>query len=538
MTATLEQLSAWMKAGENEHLEFKEAKNRFDFEKLVQYCLALANEGGGRIVLGVTDSRPRQVVGTQAFLELERTKAGILERLHLRISADVVNHPDGRVLVFTAPSRPIGMPVQYRGAYWMRGGEDLVPMTPDVLKRIFAESDPDFTAQICPGASPGDLDADAVETFRSMWGRRSGNAALGRLSREQLLNDAELLVNGAVTYAALVLFGTRAALGRYLAQAEVVFEYRSSETSIPYQQREEYREGFFLLHDRLWETINLRNDKYHYQEGLFVREIPAFNEAVIREAMLNAVSHRDYRLAGSVFVRQYPVRIEIVSPGGFPPGVTCETILWRQSPRNRRIAEAFARCGLVERSGQGADRMFETSVREAKLPPDFSGTDAYQVSIALHGKVQDPTFLRFLEEISRDQPDAFGTEDLLALDLVHREQPLPEPLHDRLQPLRELGVIERIGRKHILSRRFYSFVGKRGVYTRKRGLDRETNKELLLKHIRDSKKTGSRLQELMQVLPALSRNQVQKLLAELKREQRIHLMGRTSAARWFSGAGR
>ena len=95
MTATLEQLSAWMKAGENEHLEFKEAKNRFDFEKLVQYCVALANEGGGRIVLGVTDSRPRQVVGTQAFLELERTKAGLLERLHLRISAASISSHGG-----------------------------------------------------------------------------------------------------------------------------------------------------------------------------------------------------------------------------------------------------------------------------------------------------------------------------------------------------------------------------------------------------------------------------------------------------------
>lgn len=81
-----------------------------------------------------------------------------------------------------------------------------------------------------------------------------------------------------------------------------------------------------------------------------------------REAILNPVTHRDYRMAGSVFVRQFPRRLDIVSPGGFPPGITPEDLLWRQSPRNRRIAETCARCGLVERSGQGANRMFEESI--------------------------------------------------------------------------------------------------------------------------------------------------------------------------------
>lgn len=117
MNVTLDQLTNWMVADEDEHLEFKEAKNRFDFEELVRYCAALANEGGGKIILGITDTKPRKVVGTRAFGDLERTKAGLIERLHLRIDVDAVRHPDGRVLVFTAPPRPIGMPIQYRYAH-------------------------------------------------------------------------------------------------------------------------------------------------------------------------------------------------------------------------------------------------------------------------------------------------------------------------------------------------------------------------------------------------------------------------------------
>lgn len=106
MSMTLDQLESLMKVAEGEHLEFKEAKQNFHFDKLVKYCAALANEGGGRIVLGVTDRRPRKVVGCQAFGDLGRTKAGLIERLRLRVEAEALSHADGRVVIFEVPSRP------------------------------------------------------------------------------------------------------------------------------------------------------------------------------------------------------------------------------------------------------------------------------------------------------------------------------------------------------------------------------------------------------------------------------------------------
>ncbi|MDR1531256.1 MAG: hypothetical protein LBS62_03585 [Clostridiales bacterium] len=89
----------------------------------------------------------------------------------------------------------------------------------------------------------------------------------------------------------------------------------------------------------------------------------------MREALLNAVSHRNYQLSGSVFVRQYRDRLAVESPGGFPTGVTLDNILDRQSPRNRHIAEILALCGLVERSGQGMSLIYEWSIKEAKSLP-------------------------------------------------------------------------------------------------------------------------------------------------------------------------
>jgi ATP-dependent DNA helicase RecG len=267
MDTTFAQINALLDAKENEHLEFKEAKNRYDFEKLVKYCAALANEGGGTFVLGISDKRPRLVVGSQAFQDLERTKAGLIERLRLRIDAYEVYHPAGRVVIFAVPSRPSGTPIQYEGAFWMRGGEELTPMTTDFLKRILDEVGPDFSAEICAQATFADLDPVAVDRLRSMWQRKSGNLALEHVSNEQLLADAELVVDGQITYAALILLGTRWALGKHLAQAETVFEYRAAEISGPAQQRDEYRQGFFLFQDELWRQISLRNDVQHFQQG-------------------------------------------------------------------------------------------------------------------------------------------------------------------------------------------------------------------------------------------------------------------------------
>jgi len=213
MSVSVEQLNSWLDNKENEHLEFKEAKENYHFEKLVKYCAALSNEGGGSIVLGVTDELPRRIVGTRVFENLERTKAGLIDKLRLRIDADELFHSDGRILIFTSPPRPIGVPIPVEGAYWMRAGEDLVPMTPDMLRRIFDESGPDFSAEVCPRAQLADLSRQAIEAFRDRWHRRAKNDRLLQISEEQLLRDAELVTDDGLTYAGLVLLGTKCGFG-------------------------------------------------------------------------------------------------------------------------------------------------------------------------------------------------------------------------------------------------------------------------------------------------------------------------------------
>ena len=528
---TIEEL---LTAPEGERIEFKEAKTSYEFEKLVEYACALANCGGGLFVLGISDRRPRQVVGSAAFEQPERTCKGLIDRLRIRVDFQLYDYNGKRVLVFVISRRPTGLPVQSEGVVWWREGDSLIPMPQEVLRRIYSETGHDFSGDVCQGATIADLEETAIKNFRDKWERKSGNPRLKQLSDEQLLRDCEAISDDGVTFAALALFGKHSSLGRFLAQSETVFEYRSSDASGPAQQREEFRIGFFAYYERIWELINLRNNRQHYQDGLFIFDIPTFNERVVREALLNAVCHRNYQLAGSVFVRQYSDRLVIDSPGGLPADVTLENILDRQSPRNRRIAEILSRCGLVERSGQGMNLIFELSVKEAKTLPDFTGTDANLVRITLNGLVLDSNMLSLLAKIGNERLESFATEDFLLVNHLFFERSLPEHLQNRTRRLIEMGVIERISRKKLaLARKFYAVAGKTGMHTRLLGLDKETNKELLLRHIRESGKTGAPFNEMQQILTGHSRGQIQRLLKELRADGKIYLTGKTLGARWF-----
>ncbi len=536
-STTPEQFERYLSAPEGTRLEFKAAKSSYEFDKLLNYCVAFANELGGTMLLGVTDKRPREVVGTSAFPEPGETEASLHRALGHRIPIEEYQHEGKRVLIIHIPSRLPGTAWQHDGKYLKRAGDALVPMGDQELRAIFSETGPDFTAEIVPGAGFRDLQSEAVSEFRKRWQRKSGNSRLATMSNEQILHDCSLMDGDGITYAALILLGKPSTITRYLAQAEVIFEYRSSEAAGPAADREEYREPFLLFHDRLWTKINLRNDRQSYQDDFFRYDIPTFDETAIREGILNAICHRDYRLGGSVFIRQYSRRLEIVSPGGFPPGITLENIADQQNPRNRRLAEALNRCGFIERSGQGVNLMIERAIRQTKPLPDFSRSAAHEVFLTLAGTIQNPAFLRFIERLGEDALSRFQTLDFLALDTLAHGRELTPEMKTRLPDLIDVGAVESMGqgkgKQHFLSRELYAEMGMPGVHTRRQGLDHETNKELLCKHLRSCGLQGAQISELQQVLPANSRRTIQRLLNELKTEERVRLEGVRELARWF-----
>ena len=258
MLNSLVTIDGLLNAKEGEHYQFKEAKRRFDSDEAAQICCALANCGGGMFVLGITDKRPRKVVGSEAFDQPERT-------LKVMVDFQPLYDDEGRrVLVFDVASRPMGLPVQVDGIAWWYEGDSLIPMPEEIRRRIYGETSFDFSGSICPAAKLSDLDENAIEAFRDKWIEKSGNRRLANLSAKQLLRDCEAITDEGITYAALILFGKKEALGRLLPQSEIIFEYRSSNVSGPANQREEFRVGFFACFNRLWDLVNLRNDCYPF----------------------------------------------------------------------------------------------------------------------------------------------------------------------------------------------------------------------------------------------------------------------------------
>ncbi|MDR2600432.1 MAG: putative DNA binding domain-containing protein [Oscillospiraceae bacterium] len=436
-------LNEILKAKEGHHFEFKEAKNHFGVKEATEYLCALANRGGGRLVLGVTDKRPRKVIGSEAFEQPESTILYFMDKLHVRCDFEIYEDEHyKRVLVFEIARRPVGLPVQFDGIAWWRDGDRLVPMPENVRRIIYAEGGYDFTSEICKGLTIDDLDTKAIEIFRSKWFDYSGNKRISRLSVEQLLRDSDILKDEGLSYAALILFGKRKPLLKYLPTAEVVYEFRTTEASGPAGAREDFRIGFFVYFDRIWELVNQRNENQHYQKRFQMLPVPTFNEIVVREAILNAVSHRNYQQRGSIFVRQYARKLVVESPGGFPSGVTAENILDKHEARNGLIVAVFQRCGLVERSGQGMNLIYEQSVREAKPLPQFNGSDDYCVKLTLDLKVIHPKMLELMQQIDEKTLDVMSTEDYLLLGTIYRGEDVSNTDPKRFEHLVKLEIMK------------------------------------------------------------------------------------------------
>jgi len=192
MKTTFEEFERWRAEPEGQNLEFKEAKNQYDQKKLCRYCVAIANEGGGKLILGVADKRPRKIVGSKAFQDLADIQKKLFDRLHFRVEVEELLHPDGRILIFHIPSRPNGTAYQYEGSYLMRSTEDTVPMTEDRLRGIFDEMKPGWHSRIARTNCSGEevihlLDTQSFFDLLKLPYPANREGVLDRLKHEKLI---------------------------------------------------------------------------------------------------------------------------------------------------------------------------------------------------------------------------------------------------------------------------------------------------------------------------------------------------------------
>lgn len=446
---------------------------------ILGYVTALCNEKGGSLVIGMEDKYPHKVVGTRqnenSTGELEANiyrDTGIRPKIYELYEDEA--EKKGRVLVIDVPSRPAGTVFKFEDVPLMRVGEELKPMSDEVYLSIIQENEPDFSQQICRDATLDELDPDALSVLKEKYARKQNNPIFLTLSNRQILSDLQLITDEGITNAAVILLGKEDFIKRVYPQASVMLEYRHSESQITFDNRISYSQPFFIMIDRLWHDIDLRNGKFQIKEGPYIFDVPYFNEEVIRESINNAITHRDYTRHSETVIKQYPQKLIVTNAGGFPHGVTIDNILTVPStPRNRLLADVLSKTGIVERSGQGIDKIFYRTLSEGKEAPDYSGSDAFNVELILSAIIQDKAFALFIESVQQNlaEDNKLSVFEIVVLDKIRRNEKTTALDKAVIKQLMDRNLIEKRGKTngihYILCRSYYEFSGNTAEYSKK-----------------------------------------------------------------------
>lgn len=374
MSTTPEQIDLWRSSpSEHQKLEFKEAKTQFDNQKLYKYCVAIANEGGGLLLLGVSDILPRPVVGTAAFNNTVEMAGRLFQAVGFRVDIEEVKHPDGRVLVFHIPPRPRGTAYHLDGAYLMRSGDSLVPMSEDQLRQIFAEGEPDWLEEPSVQGIDGQRVIDLLDTqtffeLLKLPFPNDRNGVLDRLIRERLIDEQ----GGQYSIRRLgsILLAKRIAdfpdIARRAPRVVVYTGTSKLETKLDQFWVQGYAVGFKgFVH-----FVMAQLPQNEVIEDALRKEVKLAPEIAIRELIANALIHQDFRISGvSVSVEIYSDRVEVSNPG--EPVVPVDRFIDGYQSRNERLADLMRRMGICEEKSSGIDKVIHAAEIYQLPAPDF-----------------------------------------------------------------------------------------------------------------------------------------------------------------------
>jgi predicted HTH transcriptional regulator len=374
MPITSAQIDLWRAMPrETQRLEFKEAKTGFDNQKLYKYCVALANEGGGHLLLGVADKPPRPVVGSAAFSDPLAMAEKLFQAIGFRVDIEAVDHPDGRVVVFQIPSRPRGTAYHHDGAYLMRSGEQLVPMSEDQLRKIFAEGEPDWleehsVAEIDAGRVVELLDTQGFFELLKLPYPTQQQGVIERLIQERLVDD-EGGTFAIRRIGALLLAKQLADFPDVSRKAARVVVYAGTNKLMTRLDQVGAR-GYAVSFQGLVKFVMQQLPQNEVINDALRREVSLLPEVVVRELVANALIHQDFLVAGaSVMIEIYGNRVEFTNPG--EPVVPVQRFIDGYQSRNERLADLMRRMGICEEKSSGIDRVVQTAEVLQLPPPDF-----------------------------------------------------------------------------------------------------------------------------------------------------------------------
>jgi ATP-dependent DNA helicase RecG len=546
------ELLALIKEGESLRLEFKRDAPLSEAD-LVEAVACLANTEGGWLLLGVEDDgtisglhpsrQPVNPAQIQALIT-NKTNPSVPVEVH------VVPTSKGTVLAIKVPkvSGLVGLsdgrvPRRYIAG---RGKPECRFLTHFEIATRWAEiRQQDYTAQVLPDSSWEDLDPLEFERLRQVV-QRHPSADQNLLS----LPDAELAqaLGLARTYegrlvptvGGLLVLGREGAIRRLMPTHEAAFQVLREDRGVAFN--EFYREPLLKLFERMEGLFKAYNTEEELTFGLYRVPIPLFPPEAFREALANALVHRDYRVLGTVYVRIDPEAggLVISNPGGFVEGVTLENLLVVEPrPRNPLLADVFKRLGLVERTGRGIDRIFREVLGLGRRPPDYSGSTEDTVKVVLPGGKADLNFVRLILEVQDRHRRTLGWPHLLVLRQAADEGELSVPEVARLiqqgeararslvEELVEMGLLEakgsKKGRVYHLSAWVFKQLGRPTAYVHRRGIEGVRQEELIMQMAYKYRKVTRG--DVLQLFPNLTEDQAFRLLQKLVQSGRLRPKG-------------
>ncbi|GIU94952.1 MAG: ATPase AAA [Gaiellaceae bacterium] len=558
---TPERLRELIEGGESLDVEFKgERSGMLSDSDLIDEAVCMANRPGtdsGWILVGVEDdgtvsgARARHGGRTDPL----RVQAVIANNTvpSLACRAELIPLDSLEVLVIEVPAStaPVGTRsgVYKRRAIGGRGTPECLPFHfHEMQARIADRGALDYSAVVVPDARWEDLDPLEFERYRRAIreSRGRGDADLVDLPDVELAKalgavEANHEVQG-IRILGLLLFGREEALFRLLPTHEVAFQVfdgtRVSTNDI-------FRWPLLRVMEELLQRFRARNREQEVLVGLLRVGVPDYPEPAFREAVANALIHRDFTRLGAVHVQWHSDRIEISNPGGLPEGVRLDNLLVTPPrPRNPLLAESFKRAGLVERTARGVDTIFVEQLRNGRPAPSYERSTPTDVVLVLHGGPASLEFVRLVaEESQAGRP--LDLDELLVLNAVRIERQLttadaaalvqkpPSDARATLNRLVEAGLVEargeRKGRSYQLSASTYQRLGERAAYVRLRGFEPLRQEQMILQYVdAHGRITRREVVELCKLSP----QQASRLLAALVEKGSLTRHGRGKGS-WY-----
>ena len=532
--------------GETEFVEFKEAKEQFDFRKIGKYFSALSNEANlaGKdfawLVFGVDDNR--NVVGSQFRsnrVDLDSLKGEISKQTNNGITFTEIhelNLPEGRVVLFQIPSAPKGIPIAFQGHWYGRNGEELCALNIDKIERIRRQLiTVDWSAKIIDEASIEDLDPVAIALARKNYKNKFPDKADELESWDDItfLNKAKVTKKGEITRTAIILLG-RDEAEHFISPAVAKLRWILKNSKGEPRDYAIFSCPLILAVDKVFAKI--RNIKYRYlPEGtLFPEEVDQYEPFTIREAINNCIAHQDYTKGGMINVVEMEDQLLFTNLGSFIPG-SVEKVIEQNSPeeyyRNAFLARAMFNLNMVDTIGSGILKIFNFQ-RDRFFPmPDYDFSNG-KVKMLVTGKVLDKKYADILAKNTD-----LSLLEVILLDKVQKKQKISD---ESVKMLRRKKLIEGRKPNYFLAKKIADETGQKANYSKAKAFDKQYYMDLIVKSIKEHGFLERKdIDELLWDKLSDAMNDKQKkikvanILNEMKREHLIENIGSRATPKWI-----